>query len=411
MKIGFIGLGKLGFPVALSIAMKGHDVKGYDIQEPIFPWPFKESGPNGLGSINDHPHELVEIASMDEVIDHAEILFIAVQTPNSPQCEGITPYPVLEDFDYTFLTRAWYDVQERVTKPTRVAIISTVLPGTCKTLLNDNPHISFAYNPYFIAMGTVMRDFFHPEFILNGGVDLSDFYKTITNAPVIRMSIESAELTKVAYNTFIGMKIAFGNLLGEICHKSGADVDDVTEALSRANMRLISPKYLTAGMGDGGACHPRDNIALSWYAQQNDLHHDLFGDIMRCREGHAKWLSNMLKKEAEERGIPTMILGLDFKPETNIKTGSHALLVASFRSAALCVDHYTTDKPFAILIGCKNPNYAKLKFVQGSVVIDPFRYIPQQEGVHVIQIGRAPEVLGRASSDEMPGQDTHRFSG
>jgi UDPglucose 6-dehydrogenase len=383
MKIGFVGLGKLGFPVALACALKGHDVMGCDLNEVPNPWPHDEAGLDGKGQINDYNLSLVQVRDIRTVCDHAEILFLAIQTPHDPECEGITPNPPLKDFDYSYLYKAWAEVQTIITRPTRVAVISTVLPGTMATLPQENPYVRFAYNPFFIAMGTVMRDFLNPEFILNGGVDLSDFYSTITDAPVLKMEVESAELTKVAYNTFIGLKICFANLLGEICMKTGADVDAVTGALSQATDRLISPKYMTAGMGDGGGCHPRDGIALAWLSQKLDLHHNLFQDVMDCRQDHAQSLAITM----EDYDLPKMILGTAFKPETRITTGSHALLVGEFLENPLLVDNYTVNKAYVILIGCKRPEYAGIQFVRGSVVIDPFRYIPDQDGVDVIHIG------------------------
>ena len=96
---------------------------------------------------------------------------------------------------------------------------------------------------------------------------------------------ENAEAIKVAYNTYISMKIAYANTWMEICHKiPGTDVDQVTGALELATTRIMSPKYLTGGMGDGGGCHPRDNIALSWLARELDLSYDFFEHLMIARE-------------------------------------------------------------------------------------------------------------------------------
>ena len=109
-----------------------------------------------------------------------------------------------------------------------------------------------------------MRDFIDPEFVLFGVHDATAaeqaeaFYRTITQAPFYRTSVENAELIKVGYNTYIGMKIVFANVMMEICHKSlGTDVDEVMNGLKLANRRLLSPAYLSGGMGDGGGCHPR----------------------------------------------------------------------------------------------------------------------------------------------------------
>ena len=92
------------------------------------------------------------------------------------------------------------------------------------------------------------------------------------------------------------MKIVFANVLMEICHKTGANVDEVTDALKLANDRLISGKYFTGGMGDGGACHPRDNIALSWLSRKLNLSFDWFENIMLARQKQTEWLANLMEE-------------------------------------------------------------------------------------------------------------------
>ena len=103
-----------------------------------------------------------------------------------------------------------------------------------------------------------------------------------TNA---KTTIENAELIKVSYNTLISTKIAFSNTIMELCHKlPNTNVDDVTNALKLANRRLISGSYMDGGMGDGGGCHPRDNIAMSYLSDKLNLSHNWFEHIMQQRE-------------------------------------------------------------------------------------------------------------------------------
>ena len=181
-------------------------------------------------------------------------------------------------------------------------------------------------------MGTTIKDFLSPEFVLfgyddAGAADVAEgFYSTLHSRPVYRTTIKNAELIKVSYNTFIGMKITFVNTLMEICHKTGCNVDQVTDAIKMANERLISDKYLTAGMGDGGGCHPRDNIAMSWLGSNIDISHNFFDDLMMAREHQTDWLADLIVEQDQDyREI--YILGKAFKPETNIVTGSPSVLL------------------------------------------------------------------------------------
>ena len=274
VNVGFLGLGKLGLPCALAIESRGHKIYGYDISESVQyiiksrKIPYREIGAQEL--LDKSEIELVDVPTM---VKQCEIIFVPIQTPRDEAYEGITRIPsTRKDFDYTFLKAGMKTLADEIGKQktdTIVIIISTVLPGTIRREIIPmlNRYVKLCYNPFFIAMGTTIRDFLNPEFILLG-VDgkqaaevAEEFYRDILpQAKLFKTTIESAELIKVAYNTFIGMKIAFINTMMEICYHTNADVDAVRDALTMATNRLISGKYLSAGMGDGGGCLLPDEI-------------------------------------------------------------------------------------------------------------------------------------------------------
>lgn len=332
MNIGFIGLGKLGLPVALAIEHAGHLVMGWDTSPEIRKMVmdrsellYQEVGAQEL--LNEN---YIQVWEPHLISENADIIFISVQTPHQPEYEGITRLPETRaDFDYQYLCDALASVDSAKCP---VVVISTVLPGTLASL--GATHV--LYNPFFIAMGTTIPDFRDPEFVLVGtdGTHpgpLREFYSTIHKKPLFITTIKTAELTKVAYNTFIGLKIAFANTMMEICEKTGADVDDLVDALSLADKRIISPAYMRGGMGDGGGCHPRDNIALSWLARELALSYDLFEALMICRENQTEWLASLIQEEQNSTSAyrPIEIMGKAYKPETNLTVGSPAALLAS----------------------------------------------------------------------------------
>jgi UDPglucose 6-dehydrogenase len=339
MKVGFIGLGKLGLPVALAVEAAGHHVKGFDPSPEVHrilvskSLPYREDQAQELLLVSG-----IEVIDPQELSEWADLIFVAVQTPHQPEYEGITRLgEERADFDYTYLFKAVASIDQTEVP---IVVISTVLPGTIeKVLFNDLSlwldRDQLLYNPFFIAMGTTIHDFRNPEFVLIGtdgahpGI-LRDFYATIHDRPLFVTTIKTAELTKVAYNTFIGLKIAFGNTMMELCEKTGADVDDLVDALGLARERLWSTAYLRGGMGDGGGCHPRDNIALSWLAKEVGLSFDLFEALMVCREKQTEWLAEVIFDEQTFRSDyhPITILGKAYKPETNLTVGSPALLLA-----------------------------------------------------------------------------------
>jgi UDPglucose 6-dehydrogenase len=194
------------------------------------------------------------------------------------------------------------------------------------------------------------------------------------------------------------MKIVFANSLMEICHKiTGTNVDEVTNALKLAHRRLISGSYLSGGMGDGGGCHPRDNIAMSCLARTLNLSCDFFEDLMMAREKQTEWLADLMCKFI----LPKAILGYSFKPKTNITVGSPALLLKNIleeRGEKVYlydpyVDRESIDiaklKPMIFLIGTKHPIFTQYSYPSGSVVIDPWRYIEKkQKDVKIISLGK-----------------------
>lgn len=424
-RVGFVGLGKLGLPVALALDSFGFDVCGTDINEDVARFlierkiPYKEEMADTLLQM----HKIVWFNHIDYVIRNSDVIFIPVQTPHESRYEGTTRFPPeRKDFDYSYLRKAVKDFADALSlssdpSPKTLVIISTVLPGTIRReiipLIKDDERINLVYNPFFIAMGTTIHDFLNPEFVLLGmdqlriPVQLLKVYEKIYAGEKFRpqsdfyqvMSIESAELTKVAYNTFITSKICIVNTLMEICHKiPGANIDDVTGALKNATKRIVSPMYMNGGMGDGGGCHPRDNIAMSWLAKDLDLSYDWFENLMISREKQAEFFVSLINSFYNKGFDEVIILGYQFKPETNLITGSHALLVKAIlmeHGVNLILMPESRVKiwsprdlgKYIIFIGCKNKEFTDLVFPSGSVVIDPFRYISDQPGVKVIRIG------------------------
>jgi len=389
----------------------GHQVWGTDLSPTVLEnirtrqLPYREEGAQVL--LDDTALVITDIGG---VVAASDIVFVAVQTPHEARFEGVTPLPPERaDFSYSFLVEAVSEIADQAKRQRRsiiVTIISTVLPGTVAREVR--PHLNeftkLCYNPFFIAMGTTIHDFMNPEFVLLGAdspeaaLTMREFYGTLHSAPVFETSIETAELTKVAYNTFIGMKIVFANTLMEICESTGANVDHVTDALSLATNRLISPKYLRAGMGDGGGCHPRDNIAMSWLARELGLSYDLFESLMQARESQTRWLAEKALAASAQSGLPIVVMGKAFKPETNLIVGSPALLLVHLLQAqgvALVNFDPHIDAPedapknsAVYVIATKHNEFATWHYPNGSVILDPWGFIPDRPQCTVNRIGR-----------------------
>jgi UDPglucose 6-dehydrogenase len=404
-KIGFVGLGKLGLDAA-EVFARHYEVLGHDIYPRV--------------------SDSVKVCDLETVIQHSEWIFVAVPTPHQPGYDGSVPSSHLapEDFEHDAVKSVLSKINRLATGPKKVVLISTVLPGTVRHYLKhllDSQHV-FVYNPYLIAMGTVKWDMVNPEMIMIGvenassnhtAQQLIDLYRPmVQNDPrYVVGTWEECEAIKIFYNTFISAKIALVNMIQDFAIKIGhINVDVVTDALANSTQRIMGPKYMTAGMGDAGACHPRDNIALRWLAQEYDLGYDLFDSIMKAREVQAFNLATFLVVRAQQHNLPIVIHGKAYKPDVPYCIGSYSVLVGYYVQQLGHQVHYvdpladdTTDvetdwnRPAVILLAHNravtyNNNKETehyFEFRPGSVIVDPWRRTPDMEGITVIHYGNS----------------------
>jgi UDPglucose 6-dehydrogenase len=368
MKIGFIGVGKLGKDAA-EVMAEHHFVEGYDLNK-VEPLNFKM------------------VDTIQEVCRDKDIIFIALPTPHHPDYDGRYPTSHLEpkDFDYEIVKTMLYQINEWTNVKQLVVLISTVLPGTISdTLIKLVRNYRFIYNPYLIAMGTVKEDMVNPEMIIIGTEDgtetgdaklLVDFYRTFVNKDT-RFEIgtwDEAEAIKIFYNTFISTKVALVNMIQDVAERNGnINTDVVTQALERSTKRIVSKSYMKAGMGDGGGCHPRDNIALRWMANKYDLGYDLFDSIMLAREKQAYNIAKKLVNLSNSHNLPIVILGKSYKPGVDYVEGSTTILTSYYvKEMGKDVDFDIIDKPAIYLLGHRGEFY-NIDFPKNSIILDVWR--------------------------------------
>ncbi len=384
MTIGFVGLGKLGLPVA-EVMAEHYQVIGYDVER-------------------RSTSKFQVVSDLGELTKKADMIFVAVPTPHSPDYGGEKPINHLpnQDFDYTAVIEVLEQVNALVTKKVPLVLISTVLPGTIREqFLPKCSNLQFIYNPYLIAMGTVKSDFVNPEMVIIGTEKgeqsqeaqmLIDFYRPMMNNDprYVVGTWDEGEAIKIFYNTFISAKISLVNMIQDVAEKSGnMDVDVVSKALADSTYRITSAAYMKAGMGDGGPCHPRDNIALRFLSEKLDLGYDLFGSIMHSREIQAQ---NMAKSVIQH-GKHICIVGKAYKPQVSLTDGSYSLLVGHYLKelgAEVCYydentnDKIPTDFPKSrvYLIGYWDTWTQNIPIDDNSIVIDPWRRWSNPKDIH-----------------------------
>ena len=374
MRISFIGLGKLGMPCAEALAKKGYtDIAGYDVLQ-------KHS-------------DLVDIKStLADAVKDRDVVFIATPTPHEEGYDGREPtsHKQPKDFNYDAVKKVLTECNSLMNNQQVVVLISTVLPGTIRREFAPiMTNVKLIYNPYLIAMGTVGYDMINPEMIMIGtkkGVEetavkagwLKSLYRDICeNDPRIEFGTwEEVEAMKIFYNTFISNKIALVNMIQDVAHKLGnMNVDRVTDALSKSTKRIVSSAYMKAGMGDGGACHPRDNIALRWLAKELDLGYDLFEGIMTAREKQAETMA----KAILTHGTNVWFSSDSYKPGTDLVDGSYSLLVQYYvkKHGGQLVNGI--DNPVQVIVRVHEAD--EITADNSTIIFDPWRTYPKADNV------------------------------
>ena len=341
MKISVIGCGYLGAVHAVAMASLGHNVVGIDsnlakisslssgqptILEPGFEGLLREGLDSGRLAFSADP----------EAAGGARVHFIGVGTPQKPDSHAA---------DLAFLDDAVDSLLPRLHEGDVVVGKSTVPVGTAATL---EPRIRRAgaclvWNPEFLREGSAVRDTLEPDRLVYGlsceeadaraGCDaLDECYAALIAAGVPRLTMDfaTAELVKVAANSFLATKISFINAMSQACDATGADVVELARALGFDER--IGRLFLRAGIGFGGGCLPKDIRALRARAEELDLREAFrfLAEVERINDGQRARTVGMLEGlTGGLEGRKVAVLGATFKPDTDDIRSSPALKMAS----------------------------------------------------------------------------------
>lgn len=340
-RISVIGLGKLGASMAAAFAARGFEVVGVDINQRSIDLvnqgkaPVQETDLDA--TIEAHRERIRATQSHEDAVLNSDISFVIVPTPSDERGA----------FSLQYAKWAFGEIGKALGRKAHyhnVVLTSTVLPGSTRQALvpileRESGKIAgrdfgVCYSPEFIALGSIINDFLNPDFTLIGEIDdrsgahLEDVYERVVanGAGSVRMSLENAELTKISINTFITTKIAFANMLAEICEKlPGGDVDRVTRALGMDTR--IGRKYLTGSIGYGGPCFPRDNVALSFIAGQLGVEASIAETTDSMNRAIAAKVSRRVLSMIRG-GSTVAVLGLSYKPFSHVTDESQGVYIA-----------------------------------------------------------------------------------
>ena len=326
--------------MAAAIASRGHDVIGVDVNRRAVDAinagraPVQETGLDAL--IDANRPRLRATMNQEEAILASELTFVIVPTPSDERGA----------FSLQYAAYAFREIGRALTRKNdkhTIVLTSTVLPGAMRHGLlpileqhsgkKAGEGFGLCYSPEFIALGSVIRDFLNPDFLLIGEFDASSgehlaaCYADIVGAavPVRRMSLENAELAKISVNAFVTMKITFANMLAEMCAAvPGGDVDTVSDAIGLDSR--IGRKYLTGGLGFGGPCFPRDNVGLSFFATAVGARADLLLATDKLNRSLGERILQQLRPRVS-RDLTVAVLGLAYKPLSHVTEESQAIMM------------------------------------------------------------------------------------
>ncbi len=297
--------------------------------------PIFESGLQEI--IRAHRRRLHATSSFKEILS-TKVTFVVVPTPSDDA--GL--------FSLKFVERAMDSIgRELRTKKGYhlIVLVSTVMPGSMDHFVRPllervsgktcGKGFGLCYNPEFIALGDVIRGMREPDFILIGesdkkaGLKLARIQKQIckNSPPIERMSFVNAELAKISVNSFVTMKMSFANTLAEICElMPGGDVDKVTNAIGKDTR--IGFRYLRGAQGYGGPCFPRDNIAFATFARILGAHAEIALATHKVNLSQVHRVLDIFRKENIRPPAKIGVLGLSYKPNTNVLEASQSLMLA-----------------------------------------------------------------------------------
>jgi len=340
--ISVFGLGKLGLPIAASLANKGYQVIGVDLNQNVIQAVNEGRSPHyepGLAElIKSAKGHLSATDDYHYALQNSGISIIVVPTPSEP--------------DGSFSTRYVEACAKQIATSLKdlhnfhlVVLTSTVLPGVTEGVVKQllekisgkkcGKDFGLCYSPEFIALGSVIRDFTHPDVILIGESDsrsgelLDELYRNVceNKPPTVRTTIYNAELAKISLNAYITMKITFANTIAEICERmDGGDADTVSRMLGFDSR--IGRKYLSGGLAYGGPCFPRDNKAFAFFARRVGCQARLSLATDEVNQGQVERIIRLIEQELDGvKGKNIAILGLTYKPNTDVVEESAAVKI------------------------------------------------------------------------------------
>jgi UDPglucose 6-dehydrogenase len=328
--IGIFGAGWVGLVTGAAFADLGHRVVVRDVVPERIEMlnegrlPFHEPG---LAEVIERNRErLTFTLDAEELTAAADLFFACVDTPPTPS----------GDAD---LSSVWSVINHMGDPGESILVMKSTVPvGTGERIRNaldqsGLEHVGYVSNPEFLAEGRAVHDFMNPDRIVIGSIvgEHGDRVAALYDgfeAPIVRTSVESAEMVKLAANAFLATRISFINEIANVCEAVGADVEEVAKGVGLDHR--LGPHFLRAGIGFGGSCFPKDVSFLKLLAGNSGYHFQLVAAVMEVNELQKRRVVQKLKDHLGSlRGKKIALLGLAFKPNTDDMREAPSIVLAA----------------------------------------------------------------------------------
>ena len=359
--IAVIGLGKLGYPMAQFLSSSGAKISCYDNDEKLVNDLKKNHGEHlheiGLNNLVNNNNELIYRNSIADCIIDAEIIYITVPTPS--KLDG--------SFSNEIIVEILDQVADVIIKNNKTYIIninSTVQPGSIESEiipfleskgLKNNKNFYILYNPYFVALGSVIRNLEEPDYLLIGSSSIyaakkiTKFYNSLYKNPKIRLlKFKEAELTKLLVNTYLTTKISYSNFVKNVC-KNFEDVSDLRVLETVGLDARIGTKFMLPGGPYSGPCLPRDNLSLKKFCLDNNIQNSFSDEVQKINSDTIENLYKVISHLKNHYKIKSFgFLGLGYKSNTQCFEESYSIKMMNFLESlkikVFYYDPYLTEK-------------------------------------------------------------------
>jgi len=414
MRISIFGLGYVGTVCSACLAEAGHTVIGVD--------------PNRtkVDILNDGRSPIVErdVESMirearaagrlkattdeKEAVACSDVTFVCVGTPSNSNGSL--------NLDFIRSVAAQLGAALRSKDARHVIVIrSTVLPGTCRKVVvpiiekesgkSCGQGFGVAFNPEFLREATAVEDFRNPPKTVIGAIDPADadtiasLYSTL-EAPLVKTSLEVAEMVKYADNAFHAVKTVFGNEIGVVCKAMGVDSHAVMEIFCKDTKLNLSPYYLKPGFAFGGSCLPKDLRAITHAARSMDIEVPMLSSVMASNQEHVRRTVQLVANTGLRR---VGVLGFAFKAGTDdLRESPVVELIETLHGKGFDVRIYDRNVSVARLVGANKEFIRKrLPHVSQLMVDTPEEIISHAQ---VVIIGNKDPLFARLLDHLTPEQ-------